>query len=191
MSGAGLLLSVSGLTKRYGRFRALDDVSFQVNRAQILGVIGPNGAGKTTLLECLAGRLSTDAGTVTEAGRNPSASATSQTVFYLPDAIAPWPSQTVRWALDFVVGFLNGRLDAMRDTIRDLSLDPFLDQRIGGRSALSNYRAEPFAGAQEGTHRGRYEHGTEGSAQHNERRRILRDVMQPSTLEQQTADDPR
>ncbi|HEX5070363.1 MAG TPA: ABC transporter ATP-binding protein [Vicinamibacterales bacterium] len=141
MSGAGLLLSVSGLTKRYGRFRALDDVSFQVNRAQILGVIGPNGAGKTTLLECLAGRLSTDAGTVTEAGRNPSASATSQTVFYLPDAIAPWPSQTVRWALDFVVGFLNGRLDAMRDTIRDLSLDPFLDQRIGTLSKGQRKRA--------------------------------------------------
>jgi len=131
MPGAGPCLSVSGLTKRYGRLLALDGVSFEVRRGQILGVIGPNGAGKTTLLECLVGRLSTDGGTITEAGRGPTPSASSSAVFYLPDGIAPWPSQTVRWALDFVVGFLSGRVSALRDTIRDLSLAPFLDQRIG------------------------------------------------------------
>jgi ABC-2 type transport system ATP-binding protein len=141
VSGASLLLSVSGLTKEYGRLVALDRVSFEVRRGQVLGVIGPNGAGKTTLLECLVGRLATDSGTVTEAGQSPTDRASSSTVFYLPDGIAPWPSQTVRWALEFVVGFLNGRADAMRDTIRDLSLDPFLDQRIGTLSKGQRKRA--------------------------------------------------
>ena len=131
MSGAAPFLSVSGLTKRYGRLVALDDVSFDVGRGQILGVIGPNGAGKTTLLECLVGRVPTDRGSVTESGRTTASSASSSSVFYVPDGITPWPSQTVRWALEFVVGFLDGRSDAMRDTIRDLALTPFLDQTIG------------------------------------------------------------
>jgi ABC-2 type transport system ATP-binding protein len=141
MSGTGQLLSVSGLSKKYGRLTALDHVSFGVTREQILGVIGPNGAGKTTLLECLVGRLPTDAGTVIEEGRAAAPTAASSTVFYLPDGIAPWPSQTVRWALEFVVGFLNGRADAMRDTIRDLSLTPFLDQTIGTLSKGQRKRA--------------------------------------------------
>ena len=58
------LLRVEGITKRFGRFSALSDVSFSVRRGEILGLIGPNGAGKTTLFECLAGVLPADGGTV-------------------------------------------------------------------------------------------------------------------------------
>jgi ABC-type multidrug transport system ATPase subunit len=126
-------VSVTGLTKRYGRLVALEDVSFQVRAGEILGIIGPNGAGKTTLLECLVGQLAIDGGTI--------AHGPASAVFYLPDAIAPWPAQTVRWALDFVAGFMNGRADAIADTIRDLSLAPFLDQTIGTLSKGQRKRA--------------------------------------------------
>ena len=61
----------------------------------MLGLIGPNGSGKTTLFECLAGVLPYDAGTIRIDGQSLSPRDRASTIFYLPDAIAPWPSQTV------------------------------------------------------------------------------------------------
>jgi ABC-2 type transport system ATP-binding protein len=58
------LLSVSGLTKSYGRRRAVDAVSFQLQAGQTLGLIGPNGAGKSTTVAMLCGLLRPDSGTV-------------------------------------------------------------------------------------------------------------------------------
>jgi ABC-2 type transport system ATP-binding protein len=58
------VLEVEGLTKRYGDRAALDDVSFEARRGELLAVIGPNGAGKTTLLSILAGITRADSGTV-------------------------------------------------------------------------------------------------------------------------------
>jgi len=58
------LLSVRGLTKRFGGLTALHDASFEVAAGEIFGVIGPNGAGKTTLFSCLVGALAPTAGEV-------------------------------------------------------------------------------------------------------------------------------
>lgn len=49
------LVTAQGVTKRYGDFRAVDDVSFEIEKGRILGLIGPNGAGKTTLLKAILG----------------------------------------------------------------------------------------------------------------------------------------
>lgn len=57
-------LVIEGLTKRFGGLEALKDISFSVNRGEIVGLIGPNGAGKTTLFNCLTGFLRIDAGQV-------------------------------------------------------------------------------------------------------------------------------
>ena len=65
----GPLLSLHGVTKRFGGVSALSDVSFDVEEGEILGVIGPNGAGKTTLLGCISGTHRLDAGTVHLDGR--------------------------------------------------------------------------------------------------------------------------
>src|SRR5512144_386666 len=99
------MVVVDRLTKAYGRLTALADVSLTIRTGEVLGLIGPNGAGKTTLFECLAGVLPYDAGSIALDGTPLSPAARVAQIFYLPDAIAPWPSQTVRWALDFTVGF--------------------------------------------------------------------------------------
>jgi ABC-2 type transport system ATP-binding protein len=122
---------VSGLTKRYGAFAALQDVSFSVRRGEILGLIGPNGAGKTTLFECLAGVLPPTGGSVVAGDQVIGADERTRLLFYLPDAIAPWPSQRVRWALDFAVGFLGARAGRLGDVIDSFALRPLLGERIG------------------------------------------------------------
>jgi len=58
------MLSVSGLTKRFGGFTALNAVSFEVYEGEILGLIGPNGSGKTTAFNCISGALAATAGSI-------------------------------------------------------------------------------------------------------------------------------
>jgi len=58
------MLTVSGLTKRFGGFTALNSVSFEVYEGEILGLIGPNGSGKTTAFNCISGALRATAGSI-------------------------------------------------------------------------------------------------------------------------------
>jgi branched-chain amino acid transport system ATP-binding protein len=58
------MLTVSGLTKRFGGFTALSDVSFEVKEGEILGLIGPNGSGKTTCFNCISGALTPTGGSI-------------------------------------------------------------------------------------------------------------------------------
>ena len=126
-----MLLEVNALTKRFGQITALSDVSFRVKAGEILGLIGPNGAGKSTLFECVSGLLPVDSGSVRSNGRTLGIRDRHDLLFYIPDGIAPWPSQPVRWALDFTCGFLRGR-ESLRDEVTEqLHLAPLLNQTIG------------------------------------------------------------
>jgi branched-chain amino acid transport system ATP-binding protein len=58
------LLQISALTKRFGGFIALDNVSVDIRPGERFGLIGPNGSGKTTLINCISGAFRTEAGTV-------------------------------------------------------------------------------------------------------------------------------
>jgi len=68
--GAGAVLDVRGLVRRYGGLIAVDDVSLSLGPRERLAVIGPNGAGKTTLFKLIAGEVSADAGRVHFEGRD-------------------------------------------------------------------------------------------------------------------------
>jgi ABC-2 type transport system ATP-binding protein len=169
------VLQVASLSKRYGHLAALSEVSFAIPPREVLGVIGPNGSGKTTLFECLGGVLPADTGglykitpgtpsprTFTPGDASPPTFTPGDasprnarpltpaervaTVFYLPDSIAPWPEQTVRWALDFTVGYFGSagtgsHAAAPHDVIERLDLEPLLDSRIGTLSKGQRKRA--------------------------------------------------
>jgi ABC-2 type transport system ATP-binding protein len=92
-------LAVAQLSARRGARQVLTDVSFTAHPGQILGVIGPNGAGKTTLFECVAGLLPFEG------------KVDSDLLFYVPDAIRPWPDQTVRWTLELTSRMFDAQLD--------------------------------------------------------------------------------
>jgi branched-chain amino acid transport system ATP-binding protein len=58
------VLTIAGLTKRFGGFTALDGIAFDVREGEILGLIGPNGSGKTTAFNCISGALAPSAGSI-------------------------------------------------------------------------------------------------------------------------------
>ena len=98
------MIEVQHITKRYGRVTAVDDVSFRVERGEILGFLGPNGAGKTTTMRILTGFMPATEGRATVAGFdvfNQPIEAKRRTG-YLPEMPPLYPDMTVREYLDFV-----------------------------------------------------------------------------------------
>jgi ABC-2 type transport system ATP-binding protein len=71
MRSSSPVIQVTGLRKSYGKFIAVDSVSFAVQDGEIFGLIGPNGAGKTTTMECVEGLRRFDSGTVSVLGMDP------------------------------------------------------------------------------------------------------------------------
>jgi ABC-2 type transport system ATP-binding protein len=67
--------------------------------------------------------------------------ARASTLFYLPDSIVPWPEQPVRWAIDFTLGFFNGRASLRDEVVQRLDIGPLLDATIGSLSKGQRKRA--------------------------------------------------
>ena len=134
-------VEVRHFTKTYGPVQALSDVSLSVHDGEVLGLIGPNGAGKTTLFECLAGEIPADRGEIVRDGHHLSSGERTTTIFYLPDAIAPWPAETVGWSLDFAAGYFGGPPGRRDEVIAQLQLEPLLRTRIGALSKGQRKRA--------------------------------------------------
>jgi ABC-2 type transport system ATP-binding protein len=91
------VIQVSHLTKSYGTQVAVDDVSFEVGRSEVVGFLGPNGAGKTTTLRILAGVLGPTGGTVTVAGHDMASDSLEarRHIGYMPEAVPLYPEMRV------------------------------------------------------------------------------------------------
>jgi len=114
------MIKVEGLTKRYARTVAVDDISFEVEKGQIVGFLGPNGAGKTTTMRVLTCFLPPTSGKATIAGfdvlENPQE--VKKRIGYLPETPPLYPEMEVIEYLDFVgrikgvpKASLKGRID--------------------------------------------------------------------------------
>ncbi|HEY4015636.1 MAG TPA: ABC transporter ATP-binding protein [Polyangiaceae bacterium] len=97
------MIAVSHLVKRYGSQAAVDDISFQVGRGEVVGFLGPNGAGKSTTLRILAGFLGPSAGTVTIAGHDVVAEPLEarKSIGYMPEGVPLYPEMRVSEYLRF------------------------------------------------------------------------------------------
>jgi ABC-2 type transport system ATP-binding protein len=98
------VIEVQHLTKRYGPFTAVDDVSFRVERGEILGFLGPNGAGKTTTMRILTGYMPPSEGRAVVAGYDvlEQPIEAKRRTGYLPETPPLYPDMTVRDYLMFV-----------------------------------------------------------------------------------------
>ena len=131
-----IALMTQGLTKSYGKVRALRGVDLEVQRGEIFGYLGPNGAGKTTTIRCLLDLIRPDGGAVRVLGRDPQADsvAVRARTGYLPGELQVDPNMTVEGALRYLnalrgnkadwgfVRQLTERLDlALKPAIKNLS----------------------------------------------------------------------
>jgi len=100
------VIEVTGLTKTFGRFRAVDGLDLTVAGGTVHGFLGPNGAGKTTAIRVLLGLYRRDDGDVRVLGHDPATdSATiNRDVSYVAGEVALWPTLTGRQALDVLAG---------------------------------------------------------------------------------------
>src|SRR6266481_2319360 len=124
-------MTVSGVGKAFGDQQVLADVSFGVASGEILGMIGPNGAGKTTLLECIAGLLPTDAGEVRWRGSVLPPARRKERLFYVPEAIAPYPDQKTAEVLKFFREVYRQPPSRLEHLLGALGLEPALAKPVG------------------------------------------------------------
>ncbi|HEY9182946.1 MAG TPA: ABC transporter ATP-binding protein, partial [Gammaproteobacteria bacterium] len=130
------MIEVQGLTKEYGRFRAVDDLSFKVAPGEVLGFLGPNGAGKTTTMRIVAGFLPPTAGRVTVCGHDIETAAVQakRRVGYLPEGAPSYPEMTPRSFLEFIAEARGIPPDQRRKRLDEviglLHLDRVLEQSI-------------------------------------------------------------
>jgi ABC-2 type transport system ATP-binding protein len=97
------VISVSHLVKRYGSHLAVDDVSFDVAKGEVVGFLGPNGAGKSTTLRILSGFLGATEGTVEINGHDVEKESLKarQSIGYMPEAVPIYPEMRVAEYLTF------------------------------------------------------------------------------------------
>ena len=109
------MIRVSHLTRRYGDFIAVDDVSFSIERGEVVGLLGHNGAGKTTIMKMMTGFLEPTAGSIEVDGLRIGADtpAIQRRIGYLPENCPVWPEMTVIDYLDYQAA-LHGIPDARR-----------------------------------------------------------------------------
>ena len=126
----------SGLSKRYGRRPAVDDVSLEVRPGEVLGLLGPNGAGKTTVIKMLLGLVRPGAGEAMLLGRPATDLAARVRVGYLPELFRyqPWLSAAEVLALHVRLSGVGVPEPEQRECLALVGLAERADDRVGGFS---------------------------------------------------------
>ena len=130
------MIAVEHLTKRYGSFTAVDDISFTLEQGHIYGFLGPNGAGKSTTMNMMTGCLAATAGSVTIDGLDifEQARAAKKLLGYLPEIPPLYPEQTPEEYLRFVAeakGLPKAQIDAqVAKALAETRLEPMANRLI-------------------------------------------------------------
>nr|WP_294906266.1 gliding motility-associated ABC transporter ATP-binding subunit GldA [uncultured Lacibacter sp.] len=127
-------IEVKNLVKMYGEQKAVNGISFKVNKGEIVGFLGPNGAGKSTTMKMITGYLQPSAGEamVCDVKVKDEATATKQKIGYLPESNALYYDMYVREYLAFIaeVHAVENPKDKIQKTIEQVGLTPEAHKKI-------------------------------------------------------------
>ena len=136
-AGGEAMIEAAGLSKFYGEFIAIQDVSFRVPRGEIVAFLGPNGAGKSTTMKILTGYLAPSAGVARIAGHDMSTDrlAGAERLGYLPENGPLYPDMTPRSLLEFFAkarGLSGGRKrERIEKVVKQCELGSVIGKAIG------------------------------------------------------------
>ena len=129
------IIEINNLSKSYGKTKALDNVSFNVERGELFGLIGPDGAGKTTLFRLLTTLLTPDEGSATVDGRDIVKDYLNirSAVGYMPGRFSLYPDLTVEENLEFFAALFGVTVKESYDLIAPIyrQIEPFRKRRTG------------------------------------------------------------
>lgn len=128
-------IDVKNLTKIYGTQKAINDISFRVNKGEIVGFLGPNGAGKSTTMKIICGYLKQDAGFATICGIDTKENSIEarKKIGYLPESNPLYFDMYVKEYLSFIAGVhqINNQLESIKNTIELVGLQIEQNKKIG------------------------------------------------------------
>jgi len=128
-------ITVNNLTKLYGAQKAVDAISFKVDKGEIVGFLGPNGAGKSTTMKIITGYLPADAGAAEVCGIkvDENSNETKKKIGYLPEANPLYYDMYVREYLDFITNIhtVKNKKDKIEEVIKTVGLTVEANKKIG------------------------------------------------------------
>ncbi len=118
------MISIQGVSKKYGKFTAVDDINLEIKKGEIFGFLGPNGAGKTTTLKMMTGLLKINSGKISIGGFDISKEPleVKKIIGYIPDRPYIYEKLTGKEFLDFVAGIYHVPYEKKEAKIKNLLL---------------------------------------------------------------------
>ena len=130
------MIEIQSLTRQFGEFKAVDNLSFTVQAGEVLGFLGPNGAGKSTTMKMLTGFLTPSAGRIRICGHDIETDplAAKQLIGYLPEGAPAYGDMTVGAYLDFIADMrglsASKKAERIKTVVEQVQLGEVLQQTI-------------------------------------------------------------
>lgn len=128
-------ITVNNLTKTYGAQKAVDDISFTINKGEIVGFLGPNGAGKSTTMKIITGYIPANSGSATVCGITveDNGNETKKKIGYLPEANPLYYDMYVREYIDFITNVhqVKNKKEKIEEVIKTVGLTVEANKKIG------------------------------------------------------------
>ena len=122
------MITVKNVTKKYGKFKAVDNISFEVNDGEIIGLLGPNGAGKSTTMNILTGFIEPTQGEVIINGYNISKKPKKpkKCIGYMPEGVPLYKDMTVKEFITYMAELKGVKKENIKESVEQAMQDTWL-----------------------------------------------------------------
>ncbi len=122
------MITVKNVTKKYGKFKAVDNISFEVNDGEIIGLLGPNGAGKSTTMNILTGFIEPTQGEVIINGYNISKKPkkAKKCIGYMPEGVPLYKDMTVKEFITYMAELKGVKKEKIKESVEQAMQDTWL-----------------------------------------------------------------